>query len=236
MNVRPESKYLDKITESGNLILQLSPGDDLNNDKILLRLLNNKEYFIDNYFDIVVRHRDMYNEKILPLIENIRKVKKAMEGKILDTISTSNNPIIAIANILKTRSLALFERIAAGNDRIATHYIHFLEEMDRKGFSDSKNKKRVIAISPDGEETVYDNPYKAATDLLIHSGSITKCCQGTGYRISAVSKKDGTRYKFRYEGESLKIKESTPKKPRRQHVAKIDKLISSFEQSKDLVL
>lgn len=235
MNRNLGDKYVDKVIESNGLIKQLIPGEDLNNDRILLKLLANKDYFNKNYFDIIVRHTRLYTNEIAPLLERIKKVKRHMEEKVKDTILLSDNPWIAIVNVLKTRNHALFERIARTNSDIATHYVRLLKDMDNRGIIDV-SKKRVVAIAPNGEETLYDNPHKASVDLLIHSGSITKCCQGMDYRASATSKKDGTKYKFRYEGEPLKIKENPTRKTRRQYIGKLDKILSSYEQTEENAL
>lgn len=208
MNRNLGHKYADKIIESNSLLRQLTPGEDLNNDRILLKLLTHKDYFNKNYFDIIVRHTDLYTNEISPLLESIRKVRKHTDEIIKNTILTSDNPKITIANILKTRNPIIFEGIARTNPDIARHYIELLKDMDSRGIIDI-SKQRVIAIAPDGEEIIYDNPHKASVDLQIHSGSISKCCQGLDYRVSATSKKDNKQYRFRYEGEPLKIKEKS---------------------------
>lgn len=181
---------------------------------------------------MLIRHKYIYNNEIRPLLTHIGELEKSAKKTIKDELIKANNSKVTLANLLKSRSTQIIEEVAKSNEDMAISYVQLISDMDREGII-GNCRKRVVAIESNGEETIYENAYKASQDLDIHSGSITKCCQGKDYRVSATSNRNNKLYKFHYEGESIPERRSTERKVRRPNVGKLNKILRSYEQKQD---
>lgn len=231
MNRLSTDKYVAKMNEVKKQLDEVYEDNTLQGDRTLQKLLGFRDFIHKNEFDLILRHKDLYEKEFLPMSKLIKKERTDRRGRLEKEINESTKPFLTLANLLKTRGLWLIEDLARSNDTVKSLYVKLATGIDKEDNANSETRrKRVVAINPDGEETVYDSAYKAALDLDIHSGSIAKCCLGMDYRVSANSKKDGRTYRFRYEGEELSrpLAKSLPK-VRRANVGKIDKVLKKYE-------
>lgn len=194
------------------------------NDKNLKNLLNFNTFIVKNYFDASTRHEEYFNNEIMPLLSDIKKIEKDKKEEIKRFVTMSSTPKITLANLMKKHAVWLIEDIVLADPVIKSIYKHILRDMDEE---DSKVvKRRIIAVDAEGNETLYENLYRVATSLGIHHSSIRRCCNKNESRISATSKKDKKVYRFYYEGDEP----PGPVIKQRPNYTKIDKLLKKYKE------
>lgn len=216
-------KYKNRVNEVKKLLDEglLYTKDSLVNKRNLDKLIKFRDFIKRNYFDVTIRHSDYYIKEINPLITDIKRIEKEKKTEIKDLIKNSPNPKFMLANLVRSRALWLIEEMTLNDETIKSLYTNIVKDI----IEDNGDKKRVIAVDPDVNETAYDSAYKASQDLCIHPGSISKCCRKLENRVSATSKKDNKVYRFHYDGEEL---EAIYRKPRRINAGKIGLLLKKY--------
>lgn len=179
---------IKKILDNNLLYTQ----DNLVNDGNLAILLNFRISIRKDIFNFVTRLSKYYIEVIIPLIESIKKIEKDKKEEIRDLLKNSDNSKIVLIKLMKGRAIWFIEEVVLDDEELKSLYLSIIGDIDKRGvIGNDYNKKKVIAVDPDGNELIFANAY------------ILKCLKKVEYRYRATSKKNGKIYRFHYEGEEL---------------------------------